>query len=119
MILLQTAKHYLLVPLPVLSLELLPVLLPLPILPPVEPVDESEGAGIAGVGGAMADDDGDAGAGVLTGAASLGALEVAGVGVWSGFLQPAKAANTRAVANTVLRIIIGTPFVVNKYSYVR
>jgi hypothetical protein len=114
--LLQESKHYLLVLVPlVLSLGLLLGLL---ILPPVVPVDdESAGAGVAG---AIADDDGDAGAGVLTGAASLGALEVAGVGgVSSVFLQPARAANTTAVANTVLRIIIGTPFVVNKYSYVR
>jgi hypothetical protein len=96
----------------VLSLEELLPVLPLPMLPPVEPVDESEGAGVAGVDGVMAD-DGDAGAGVLTGAESLGAVEVAGVGVWSGFLQPPRAANTTAVANTVLRIIIGTPFVVN------
>jgi hypothetical protein len=104
----------------VLSLGLLLGLL-LGVLPPVVPVDdESEGAGVAGVDGAIADDDGDAGAGVLTGAASLGALEVAGVGgVSSVFLQPARAANTTAVANIVLRIIIGTPFVVNKYSYVR
>lgn len=70
--------------------------------------DESED----GVAGAVASDDGvvgDAGAGVLTGAESLGALEVAGAGVSSLFLQPARAANTIAVANTVLRINMGSP----------
>jgi hypothetical protein len=100
----------LLVPLPV-SLELpVPLVLLLPMLPPVVPVDdESEGAGVAGVGGVMADDDGDAGAGVLIGAASVGALEVDGVGGVSVFLHPASAAKTTAVANTVLRINIGPP----------
>jgi proteasome assembly chaperone (PAC2) family protein len=81
----------------------------------------SEGVGVPGVAGVLdasgivldEDDDGEAGAGVLIGAASLGALDVAGVaGVSPGFLQPARAANTTTVANIVLRINIGPPFVV-------
>jgi hypothetical protein len=82
----------------------------------------SEGVGVPGVAGVLDasgivldeddedGDDGEAGAGVLIGAASLGALEVAGVaGASSVFLQPARAASTTAVANIVLRINIGPP----------
>jgi hypothetical protein len=83
-----------------------------PILPPVE---EFDGVGVAGI--VAVDDDDESGAGVagvvgvvLTGAESLGVLEVVGIGgVASFFLQPARAANTTAVANTVLRINIGLP----------
>ena len=90
---------------------LVPLVLPL-VLPPV---DESAGAGVADIG--AVDDDDEAGAGVdgvagavLTGAESLGVLEVVGAGgVASFFLHPARAANTTAVANTVLRINIGLP----------
>jgi hypothetical protein len=76
----------------------------------------SEGAGVAGAadesGVVVVLEDGDAGAGVLMGAESLGAVDVAGAGVSSGFLQPARAAITTTVANIVLRINIGPPFVV-------
>jgi hypothetical protein len=105
-----------------------PGLLPVPLVL----LGVSEGVGVPGVDGIAegAEDaaagaleldvsgaelvDGEAGAGVLTGAASLGALEVAGVaGASSFFLQPAKAASTTAVASIVFRIIIDPPFVVN------
>jgi hypothetical protein len=116
-----------------------PTYLPLePALPGVLPVPAvllgvSEGVGVpgaedegeldeleelddaSGVGAVL---DGEAGAGVLIGAASLGALEAAGVaGASSVFLQPARAANTTAVANTVLRIIIDPPYVVNNVTH--
>ena len=62
--------------------------------------------------GAVDEVDGEAGAGVLIGAASLGALEVVD-GVLAAessfFLQPARAASTTAVANTVLRINMFPP----------
>lgn len=66
---------------------------------------------VSGVdGGAIGAAEGDDGAGVLKGAAPLGALEAGGVaGISSFFLQPARAANTTAVANIVLRINIGSP----------
>jgi hypothetical protein len=110
---------------PALPEPLLPALpeplLPLPVLLPLP--DESDGADIppeagadddvaSGAGLAVLDveDEGDAGAGVLTGAVSLGVLDVAGVAaVSSFFLQPARAASTTAVANIVLRINIGPP----------
>ena len=73
-------------------------------------LDEPDAAGADEESGVVAVDDEVAGAGVLTGAESAGADEVAGVaGVSSLFLQPARAANTTAVANTVLRINIGPP----------
>jgi hypothetical protein len=100
---------YLLVPLE------LPLSLPLGVLLMPPPGGELDGAGVAGIV-AVGDDD-ESGAGVagvtgavLTGAASLGVLEVVGVGgVASFFLHPARAANTTAVASTVLRINIGLP----------
>jgi hypothetical protein len=65
----------------------------------LEPLDVESGAVL----------DDEAGAGVLIGAAA-GVLEVAGVAAESSFfLQPARAANTTAVANIVLRIIIDPP----------
>jgi hypothetical protein len=101
-------RTYLLVPLE------LPLSLPLGGLPILPPGGEFDG-GVAGVV-AVGDDD-ESGAGVdgvagavLTGAASLGVLEVVGAGgVASFFLHPARAANTTAVANIVLRINIGLP----------
>jgi hypothetical protein len=93
----------------------LPLSLPLGVLPVLPP---GEGFAGDGEGIALGDDD-VSGAGVdgvavdgavLMGAASLGELEVVGVGgVASFFLHPARAANTTAVANIVLRINIGLP----------
>jgi hypothetical protein len=69
----------------------------------VEPLLDVSGAGVAAL-------EGEAGAGVLTGAASLGVLEVGGVtGISSFFLQPASVASTTAVANIVFRINIDSP----------
>lgn len=66
--------------------------------------------------GAVDEVDGEAGAGVLIGAASLDELEVVAGGVdgavaaeSSVFLQPARAASTTAVASTVLRINMFPP----------
>ncbi|HWZ48209.1 MAG TPA: hypothetical protein VNX00_08335 [Herbaspirillum sp.] len=93
----------------------LPLSLPLGVgLVPMPPVGAFEGVALGDIGAADDDEsvaggaDGVAGA-VLTGAESLGVLVVGAGGVASFFLHPARAANTTAVANTVLRINIGLP----------
>lgn len=90
---------------------------------------DGSGAGLMGVelpevelsAGAVDEVDGEAGAGVLIGAASVDELEVAAGAVVDGvlaaessvFLQPARAASTTAVANTVLRINMVPPVLIN------